>query len=101
MRPWRKLRHSCNTQIEHPLPMAKQKRKPSFRANEYSYHAQYSEEDTCYIGQAAEFPGLSALGNTRAAALAEINLVVTEGIKLLQARNQPLPAPLIKRKHSS
>jgi predicted HicB family RNase H-like nuclease len=69
-------------------------------ADEYAYHVHYSPEDECYIGQANEFPGLSACADTLEEALQEIKVVVAEGIQLLHERQQAIPTPLSRYRFS-
>ncbi len=45
-------------------------------ANECEYSVTWSEEDGIYTGHVAEFPSLTAHGDSPAAALAEIRFVV-------------------------
>ena len=59
----------------------------------YTYRVHYSPEDECFIGEADEFHGMSALADTAEEALREIKVVVAEGLQLLKERNYPQPKP--------
>ena len=68
----------------------------------YTYFIMWSQEDNAYIARCAEFPSLSAHGETTEKALAEIVSVVGASIEWMREDNEIIPLPLwqnkIKRK---
>lgn len=66
----------------------------------YSYQVHWSEEDYTYLASVAEFPLLSAHGNSPEKVLKEIQFVVSEVITDLQQNKEDIPQPLSLRKYS-
>ncbi|MCL2845764.1 MAG: type II toxin-antitoxin system HicB family antitoxin [Chitinivibrionia bacterium] len=64
----------------------------------YSYLIVWSQEDNAYIACCAEFPSLSAHGETKEKALAEIENVVGASIEWLEEENDVIPLPLWQKK---
>jgi predicted HicB family RNase H-like nuclease len=67
-------------------------------AKKYTYRVEWSEEDNAHIARCLEFMSLSAHADTAGKALAEIEKVVEETIKWLEAENEPIPEPFGIRK---
>lgn len=59
----------------------------------YSFRIQWSEEDEAYLATSAEFPGLSAFGETYQEALQEAEVALELMIETYQASGLPLPEP--------
>ena len=57
----------------------------SLRDDHYTYRVTWSEEDSEYVGQCAEFPSLSWLASSREAALRGIRKVVAQVAEDMQA----------------
>lgn len=68
--------------------------------NKYSYTITWSAEDDAYISRVAEFPSLAAHGESYEDALSEIQFVVKEVVKDLEASGEPVPEPLSERHYS-
>ena len=60
----------------------------------------WSDDDRSFIGRVVEFPSLAAHGETLDAALREINKVVKYVLADLAENNEPIAAPLSKRRDS-
>lgn len=59
--------------------------------NRYSFNIIWSEDDGEYVATCPAFPGLSALGETEAEALAEAKIALDLFIKTCQDKGIPLP----------
>jgi predicted RNase H-like HicB family nuclease len=59
----------------------------------YSFRIQWSEEDEAFVATSAEFPGLSAFGETHQEALREAETALELMIETYQASGIPLPKP--------
>ncbi len=66
-------------------------------ADLYTYRTIWSDEDQEYVGLCAEFPSLSWLEPTEAAALAGIRQVVAECVADMIADGEPVPTPIAER----
>ena len=63
----------------------------------YSFRIQWSDEDESFVATSAEFPGLSAFGDTYHEALSEAETALELMIETYQESGLPLPA--IKPQH--
>jgi predicted RNase H-like HicB family nuclease len=70
------------------------------KADHYTYRVSWSPEDGEYVGTCAEFPSLSWLAKTPAAALAGIGRVVADVVADLRASGEPVPQPLAEKNYS-
>lgn len=68
--------------------------------DKYTYRVTWSEEDGEYIGLCAEFPSLSWLAGTQAAALEGIRDTVKQVIQDMKESGEKIPQPLAVRKYS-
>jgi len=68
--------------------------------NKYSFNIIWSAEDEEYVATCPAFPGLSALGETEAEALAEAKVALGLFIKTCQEGGIPLPEPEIAQEYS-
>lgn len=68
--------------------------------NKYSFNIAWSEEDGEFVATCPAFPGLSALGETEAEALAEAKIALGLFIKTCEARGIPLPEPQVAQDYS-
>ncbi len=57
----------------------------------YSFRIQWSDEDESFVATSAEFPGLSAFGDTYQEALSEAETALELMIETYQASGLPLP----------
>ena len=62
--------------------------------DKYSYTLTWSEEDQAYLGHIAEFPSLSAHGETLEEALQAIKTLVGYVVEELEQSGEPIPEPL-------
>ena len=69
-------------------------------ADHYTYRVSWSPEDGEYVGTCAEFPSLSWLAKTPAAALAGVGRVVAQVVADLRASGEPVPQPLAEKSYS-
>ena len=69
-------------------------------ADHYTYRITWSPEDGEHLGLCAEFPSLSWLASTPAAALSGIRDLVTSVLADMQASGEPPPEPLADRTYS-
>ena len=60
----------------------------------YLYSVGWSDQDQAFIARVAEFPSLSAHGDTPETALQEIRFVVEAVIEDLEQSNEPIPEPI-------
>lgn len=58
----------------------------------YSFRVLWSEEDAAYVAVCPEFPGLSGLGDSPEAALAEAQAALRLAVETHEAEGWPLPA---------
>ena len=72
----------------------------TLKNDRYAYRVIWSANDDEYLGLCAEFPSLSWLAGTPEAALKGIRRVVAEGIEIMEADGDSIPAPLSNRKYS-
>lgn len=70
------------------------------QADHYTYRVSWSPEDGEYVGTCAEFPSLSWLAKTPAAALTGIGRTVAEVVADMHASGEPVPAPLAEKTYS-
>jgi len=61
--------------------------------NRYTVHIFWSNEDDGFIAVCDEFPGLSAFGETREAALHEAQDALDLMVEHYKSTGQPLPEP--------
>ena len=66
----------------------------------YTYRVTWSAEDGEHVGLCAEYPSLSWLAATPAAALAGIRKTVAQVVADMQAQSEPSPVPLADRPYS-
>jgi predicted RNase H-like HicB family nuclease len=59
----------------------------------YPAHVFWSDEDEAYIAVATDLPGCSAIGNTQADALSELQDAIAAWIEAQRAVGNPIPAP--------
>ena len=59
----------------------------------YSINLAWSEEDSCYVAVVAEFPGLSAFGETPEEAAEEARIAAEGFMKVYQEDGCPIPKP--------
>jgi predicted RNase H-like HicB family nuclease len=59
----------------------------------YSFEIRWSIEDAAYIAICPEFPGVSAVGETAADALCEIQVALGLALETYQEEGWLLPAP--------
>ena len=67
--------------------------------NYYTYRTEWSQEDNCYIARVLEFPSLSAFGDTRTEAEAELNHVIEDVTKWMKEDNEAIPEPLSHKEY--
>lgn len=70
------------------------------QVDHYTYRVSWSPEDGEYVGTCAEFPSLSWLAKTPAAALSGIARVVADVAADLRASGEPVPQPLAEKNYS-
>ena len=68
--------------------------------DKYTYRVTWSEEDEEFVGLCVEFPGLSWLASSSAAALKGIRSVIKDCIEDISANGEKVPEPLLSRKFS-
>ncbi len=66
----------------------------------YTYRVTWSPEDDEHVGLCAEFPSLSWLARTPAAALKGIRQVVADAVADMAASGEASPAPLADKHYS-
>lgn len=66
----------------------------------YSYSLSWSDEDRGYISTSAEFPGLSAFGESPEQALAELRQAIEGAIATLEEEGLEVPAPQVRTAYS-
>lgn len=59
----------------------------------YSINLAWSEEDSCYVANVTEFPGLSAFGESPEDAVEEAKIAVEGFLKVYQEDGCPIPKP--------
>lgn len=59
----------------------------------YSRHVYFDDEDGGFVALCTEFPHLSAFGDTREAALAELEVVLGGAVDVFREEGWPLPDP--------
>ena len=59
----------------------------------YSFNLAWSEEDSCYVANVTEFPGLSAFGESPEEAVEEAKIAVEGFLKVYQEDGCPIPKP--------
>lgn len=62
--------------------------------SKYSKTLEWSDADEAWIASAPELPGCKADGETPEAALAELEIVISEWLEEAQRIGNPIPAPL-------
>ena len=66
----------------------------------YTYRVSWTEEDAEFVGTCIEFPSLSHLAPTRAAALTGIEALVRDVLADLRQSGEPVPQPIADRHFS-
>lgn len=66
----------------------------------YTYRVTWSEDDQEFVGLCAEFPSLSHLAETRAAALDGIVELVGDVVADMAVNNEPIPEPIADKSFS-
>ena len=61
--------------------------------NKYTIQIFWSDEDESFVAVCQEFPGLSAIGETREEALTEAQFALDLMIETYKSKNIPLPEP--------
>ena len=69
-------------------------------SDHYTYRILWSAEDSEHVGLCAEFPSLSWLASTPAAALAGIRRVVRESVEDMRQNGEAIPEPITDRAYS-
>jgi predicted HicB family RNase H-like nuclease len=69
-------------------------------ADYYFYTVAWSTIDEVFVARVAEFPSLAAHGNSRVAALREIESLVESVIEELKETGEPIPEPFSRRTYS-
>jgi len=72
--------------------------KISCKGSEYTRKVFYSAEDRCWVAVAPEIPGCSALGDSDAEALKELDTAIKLNLSIRRDGNLPLPQPLSGQK---
>lgn len=67
-------------------------------ADRYSRHVAWSEEDACFIATIAEFPQVSAFGDTQGGALEELEVALEGVLEIYEEDGLPLPIPTAKER---
>ena len=67
-------------------------------ADRYSRHVAWSEEDACFIATVAEFPRVSAFGDTQAEALQELEIAFRGVLEIYEEEGLALPVPVVKER---
>ena len=62
-------------------------------ADRYSTHVFYDEESAGFVAVSPEVPGVSAVGGTRAGALAEFAVVLEMALDTYRVEGWPIPEP--------
>lgn len=75
------------------------KSEPATKAQHYLYSVGWSEPDRAFVARVAEFPSLSAHGDSMEAALQEIRFVVEAVIEDLEQSGERIPEPIGSRKY--
>ena len=70
------------------------------RNDRYTYRVTWSEDDNEYVGLCAEFPSLSWLARTPAAALNGIRKLVENVIRDMHNEGEAVPEPIAGRHYS-
>ncbi|MFA5519257.1 MAG: type II toxin-antitoxin system HicB family antitoxin [Spirochaetota bacterium] len=58
--------------------------------NYYTYKTEWYPEDNCYIARVLEFPSLSAFGETRSEAEAELDTVIEDVLKWMAEKKDKI-----------
>jgi predicted HicB family RNase H-like nuclease len=66
----------------------------------YTYRVTWSQDDKEYVGLCAEFPGLSWLASSQAAALKGIRSVVSGAVADMRKTKESIPDPLAGKRYS-
>ncbi|MBW4577741.1 MAG: type II toxin-antitoxin system HicB family antitoxin [Aphanothece sp. CMT-3BRIN-NPC111] len=66
----------------------------------YTYKITWSSEDQEYVGLCAEFPSLSYLDESRAAALEGIETLVKDVVADMEANGERIPEPIAEKPYS-
>ena len=72
----------------------------STETDKYTYRVTWSEEDTEFVGQCAEFHSLSWLDESPELALAGIRKLIADVVQDMDKSGEAAPLPLSKRKFS-
>lgn len=70
------------------------------QTDKYTFRVLWSEEDQEFVGLCAEFPSLSWLASSRAAALTGIVKTVRHAVRDMVTDSEVPPSPLADRKYS-
>jgi len=66
-------------------------------AAQYTYEAMWSEEDRAFIARVAEFPSLTARGDSRGSSLRTLKSVVDAVVRDLTESGKEVPKPTAKK----
>ena len=66
----------------------------------YTYKVTWSSEDQEYVGLCAEFPSLSYLDESRAAAFEGIETLVKDVVADMEANGEKIPEPIAEKPYS-
>ena len=70
------------------------------KAEQYLYSVGWTEQDETFVARVAEFPSLTAHGETQEEAMREIKSVVEFVLNDVKESNEPIPEPFGKRSFS-
>ena len=70
------------------------------QARRYLKVVEWSDEDGCYIGRAPPLIGHCCHGDTEAAVLKQLNVIVEEWVTTLLTDGKPLPAASVGKRYS-
>ena len=70
-------------------------------AAQYTYESMWSEEDRAFIARVAEFPSLTAHGDSRGSSLRALRSVVDTVVKDLAASGKEIPKQATKKKRGA
>ena len=59
----------------------------------YPINIFYSEEDGCYIAEAPDLKGCTAVGDTPEEALKELQIAIKNWLEITQEKGMPIPEP--------
>lgn len=59
----------------------------------YPINIFYSEEDGCYVAEAPDLKGCTAVGDTPEEALKELQIAIENWLEIAQEKGMPIPEP--------